>query len=55
MVEEERDETMFWIEMVVELNNSLNSNSSVIYKEANELLSIVVKSLSTARMSNSKK
>lgn len=53
IVEEELDETMFWIELVTELEKTFSSKSEAIYKEANVLLSIVVKSISTARKSNS--
>ncbi len=53
IVEEELDETMFWIELVTELEKTFSTKSEAIYKEANELLSIVVKSISTARKSNS--
>jgi four helix bundle protein len=53
IVEEELDETMFWIELVTELEKTFSTKSEEIYKEANELLSIVVKSISTARKSNS--
>jgi four helix bundle protein len=55
IVEEELDETMFWIELVSELETDFLSKSESIYKEANELLSITVASIATARKSNPKK
>lgn len=49
IVEEELDETMFWIEFIVELLPNLKSEFEMCYKEANELLSITVASIKTAR------
>ena len=49
IVEEELDETMFFLELLVELNPELNEKIGVIYKEGNELLSIIVASLNTLR------
>jgi four helix bundle protein len=49
IVEEELDETMFWIEFIVELLPNLKSNFEIAYKEANELLAITVASIKTAR------
>jgi four helix bundle protein len=49
IVEEELDESMFWIEFVVALDVELREEAVPIYKEADELLSIVVSSINTAR------
>jgi four helix bundle protein len=49
IVEEELDESMFWIEFVATLEPKLKENAIPIYKEGNELLSIVVASINTAR------
>src|ERR1700761_3281446 len=49
IVEEELDETLFFMELLVELNPELNEKIEVIYKEGNELLSIIVASLNTLR------
>src|SRR5258708_36381581 len=47
-VEEELDETMFFYEMLAEFNPGLKSQLRELYKEANELLSIIVASINTA-------
>jgi four helix bundle protein len=49
IVEEELDETMFWIEFITELLPVLGRSFESIYEEANELLSITVASIKTAR------
>lgn len=49
IVEEELDESMFWIEFVVTLDKTLKDRAVPIYKEADELLAIVVASIGTAR------
>jgi four helix bundle protein len=51
IVEEELDESLFWLEFVVELDNSLADTANELAKEGNELLSIVVASIKTARAS----
>ena len=48
-VDEELDETMFFYEMIAEFNSSVKAKLRILYKEANELLSIVVSSINTAR------
>lgn len=52
IVEEEADETMYWIEVV---NKAKRKDGIVLfsdeYKEANELLSITIASIKTARKS----
>ncbi len=47
-VEEELDETMFFYEMLTEFNPSFKDDLRELYKEANELLSIIVASIKTA-------
>src|SRR4051794_30179719 len=49
IVEEELDEALFFLELVVELNPSFTERIDIIYKEGNELLSIIVASLNTLR------
>lgn len=49
IVEEELDESMFWLEYVLELNADFEKGTGTLHKEANELLSIVVTSIKTAR------
>ena len=47
-VEEELDETMFFYEMIAEFNEAFKKELRELYKEANELLSIIVSSINTA-------
>jgi len=49
IVEEEGDESLFFHEMIQEINPSFTEAIKPIYKEGNELLSIVVASLRTLR------
>lgn len=49
IVEEEMDETMFWLELLDLLGEGRHSGDERIYIEANELLSIVVASITTVR------
>ena len=49
IVEEEIDEALFFFELIVELNPSFKERIDIIYKEGNELLSIIVASLNTLR------
>jgi len=49
IVEEELDESMFWLEFVVGLEEKLQNDVVEIYKEADELLSITVASIKTLR------
>ena len=55
IVEEELDESVFWLEFVTELENSLLDESLTLKKEAEELLAITVASIGTARKSLAKK
>ena len=49
IVEEECDETMYFLEIFMELLPEHKIELEVIHKEANEILSIIVASLKTAR------
>ena len=49
IVEEEADETIFWLEMIDELGYFHSKKIEPIKIEANELFSIVVASIKTAR------
>lgn len=49
IVEEELDETMFWLEFIVALLPEIRNEVIPIFKEADELLSITVSSIKTAR------
>ena len=48
-VEEETDESMYWMELTIEAGLMTEGQVSDLYKEANEILSIVVASVKTAR------
>ena len=49
IVVEEADETMFWLEMITELNILSKEKTNELLKEANELLAIFSASNQTAR------
>jgi four helix bundle protein len=49
IVEEELDESLFFLELVETFNPSFKEKIIPIYKEGNELLSIVVASINTLR------
>jgi four helix bundle protein len=49
IVEEELDESMFWLELTVGVSTEWRVSVTPIYKEANELLSITIASIKTAR------
>ena len=49
IVEEELDETFFWLEFTVGLSENFRSVIIPLWKEGNELLSIIVTSILTAR------
>jgi four helix bundle protein len=49
IVEEELDETMFRLEFVVSLSPDLRPSIVPLYKEADELISIIVASINTLR------
>lgn len=54
IVEEELDESLFFQEMIQELNPSFGEEIKILFKEGNELLSIIVASLNTLRRQNRK-
>jgi hypothetical protein len=43
------DETLFFLELLVEINPELKQEIDIIYKEGNELLSIIVAAINTLR------
>lgn len=49
IVEEEIDETMYWLELLIEIGILKLDKTEEILKEANELLAITVASIKTAR------
>ena len=49
IVEEEADETLFWLQLTVEANLIPSKNLEPLMREAEELLKITVASLKTAR------
>ncbi len=54
IVEEELDESIFFLEMIAEMNPPFENEIESLKKEANELLSIIVASLKTLRMNSDK-
>jgi four helix bundle protein len=54
IVEEECDETLFWLELIAEANLLKNERLHDIVKEADELTAIFTASGKTARLNNSK-
>jgi len=48
-VEEEADESMYWMELIVEEGLMKEELLSDLYREADEILSMVVASIKTAR------
>jgi len=48
-VEEEADESMYWMELIVEAGLMKEELVSDLYREADEILSMVVASIKTAR------
>ena len=49
IVEEELDESLLFFELLVEFNPPFKDKIDIIYKEGNEILSIIVASLNTLR------
>jgi four helix bundle protein len=49
IVEEEVDESMFWLEMFVEVSQDNQTEIKKLHQEVNELLAITVASINTAR------
>lgn len=52
IVEEEADETLFWLEIIKEIGIIDISATESIIKKSNEIIAIIVSSIKTARMSN---
>ena len=52
IVEEEADETMFFLELIYELCPDKQEQIKPLYSEANEILSITVSSINTALKNN---
>jgi len=48
-VEEEADETMYWMELIIEAGLMSEKQISGLYGEVNEILAIIVSSIKTAR------
>jgi len=55
IVEEETDETMYWIEVLNESDLIPESKTKDLYKELNEILSVVVASINTSKLKLKKK
>ena len=49
IVEEELDETLFWLEFIVGLDEEKRLTVSPLWKEGNELLSIIVATINTVK------
>jgi four helix bundle protein len=49
IVEEELDESLFFLELIVEFNKDKRDKIALIYKEGEELLKVVVVTLKTLR------
>jgi four helix bundle protein len=49
IVEEECDETMYWIELLIDAAIVKRDRVAALFKEADEIVSITVSSLKTAR------
>ena len=54
IVEEEADETMFWLEVLIESNLMPESRLNELMQESNEILAMTVASLKTLRQKNRK-
>lgn len=49
IVEEELDESLFFLELIVEFNKEKRNKIALLYKEGEEILKIVVASIKTLR------
>jgi four helix bundle protein len=49
IVEEELDESLFFLEMIVEFNKDKREKIAILYKEVEEILKMIVASLKTLR------
>lgn len=54
IVEEEADETMYWMELLVEAAIVKSTRIADLLDEANQILPIVVSSIRTAKVSKAK-
>lgn len=54
IVEEEADETMYWIQLLIDAELIKPERVAGLLRESNEILSIVVSSIKTARMERAK-
>ena len=54
IVEEEADETLYWLELIVETNMIPKSRLQPLLQEANEIVAITVASIKTQRQKRSK-
>jgi four helix bundle protein len=54
IVEEEVDESVYWLEIFEEVSSEFLEEIHVLKKEGNELLAITVASINTARRNNNK-
>lgn len=52
IVEEELDESLFFLELIAEFNKNKRGNIATLYKEGNEILKIIVATLKTLRQKN---
>jgi four helix bundle protein len=55
IVEEESDETLYWLEMLEESGLVTSKRIAILRKETNEILSMVVSSIKTLRAKQAKK
>ena len=53
IVEEEADESIYWLELLSKTKSKRNESIENLKKEANELLAITVSSIKTAKKNNS--
>ncbi|NOQ96665.1 MAG: four helix bundle protein, partial [Calditrichae bacterium] len=49
IVEEEADETRFWLELVKEMKISRETSIDLLMKESDEIISMIVSSIKTVR------
>ena len=54
IVEEEVDESAYWLELFLEVKQEERQKIEVLHKEAKELLAIIVASIKTSRANNIK-
>jgi len=52
IVEEEADETMFWLELIKEMDILKGSVVDALIKESNEIIAIIVSSIKTVKQRN---